>query len=92
MPFLSSPIEFDKTPLANLKTIKFSQLVDGNEAVLKELTTACEHHGFFYLDLTDKGSGKMFRDLSKLRIIMKDWFAQPLSSKLKTESISLSHE
>lgn len=92
MPYISTPsIALNKRNVANLTTIKFSNLVDGNETEMHKLRKACEHYGFFYLDLTGAGSGKFFENLETLDGLMKTWFAQSLEAKLKTESISLSH-
>ena len=77
--------------IAKLRTIPFSALFKRDEKELVNLLQACEQEGFFYLDLCDNGSRKMLGDLGEISGIMKDWFAQPLESKLKTETVSNVH-
>ena len=55
------------------------------------MLSACEDHGFFYLDLRDWESGKVLLKLEETWRIMKPWFDQPLAEKLKTETISNAH-
>lgn len=76
---------------AELHTITFSKLLDQDDAELAKMISACQTDGFFYLNLLDKGSDKMFKDLDNLTQIMKDWFAQPADSKLQTETVSNAH-
>ena len=77
--------------VAQLQTIRFSDLLDRSEHEMDNLMSACEHYGFFYLDLTCRESANMFQDLDDLRLLMGDWFKQPLVSKLKTPTISNAH-
>jgi isopenicillin N synthase-like dioxygenase len=88
-------LEFEGIPkdaaIAQLKTVQFSDLLDRSEKEMDNLMSACEHYGFFYLDLTCKESGNMFKDLEDLRVLMEDWFKQPVVSKLKTPTISNAH-
>jgi isopenicillin N synthase-like dioxygenase len=58
---------------------------------MDNLMSACEHYGFFYLDLTSKEAGNMMQDLEDLRSLMKVWFKQPVSSKMETPTISNAH-
>ena len=81
----------DVSSRANLQNIDFSLLIIRDENELAKLVNACEHEGFFYLNLVGKGSNKMFRDLERLNEIMRDWFAQPLTEKTRMETISNAH-
>lgn len=81
----------NKAKVAELRTIKFWKIVDGDVEEISSLISACEHYGFFYLDLTGKGSGKMLEDLERLRALMKDWFNQPQDVKMETETLSNAH-
>lgn len=76
---------------ANLHVLSFSRLLNGDKSELANLLSACEHHGFFYLDLRDWESGRMLQSLEATWRIMKPWFDQPLMDKLKTETISDAH-
>ncbi|EEU34671.1 uncharacterized protein NECHADRAFT_44650 [Fusarium vanettenii 77-13-4] len=76
---------------ANLHVLSFSRLLNGDKSELANLLSACEHHGFFYLDLRDWESGRMLQSLEASWRIMKPWFDQPLVDKLKTETISDAH-
>ena len=76
---------------ANLHVLSFSSLLHGNKTELANLLSACEDHGFFYLDLRDWESGRMLQKLEATWQIMKEWFDQPLEEKLKTETISDAH-
>ena len=76
---------------ANLPILGFSPLLNGDKSELANLLSACEEHGFFYLDLRDWESGRMLQTLEATWRIMKQWFDQPLAEKLKTETISDAH-
>lgn len=76
---------------ANLHVLSFSSLLRGDKSELANLLSACEYHGFFYLDLRDWQSGRMLQKLEATWRIMKQWFDQPLEVKLKTETISDAH-
>jgi isopenicillin N synthase-like dioxygenase len=76
---------------ANLHVLNFCSLQRGDESELANLLSACEQHGFFYLDLRDWESGGMLHNLEQIWNIMKKWFDQPLQEKLKTENISDAH-
>lgn len=76
---------------ANLHVLNFSSLLNGDETQLANLLSACEDHGFFYLDLRDWQSGTMIQNLEAAWGLMKPWFAQPLGEKLKTETLSDAH-
>ena len=76
---------------ANLRVLSFSSLLNGDKSELANLLSACEEHGFFYLDLRDWESGRMLQQLEATWRIMKQWFDQPLGEKLKTETISDAH-
>ncbi|EMD94524.1 hypothetical protein COCC4DRAFT_148663 [Bipolaris maydis ATCC 48331] len=91
MPFLDIEGIPKGAAVAQLKTIKFSELLDRSESEMENLISACEHYGFFYLDLTSNEAGNMMQDLKDLRILMKDWFKQPVSTKMKTPTISNAH-
>ncbi|RGP61347.1 hypothetical protein FLONG3_10581 [Fusarium longipes] len=84
----------DKSPgpqEANLHVLSFSSLLNGDKSELANLLSACEDHGFFYLDLRDEESGKILQQLEATWEIMKPWFSQPLEEKLKTKTISDAH-
>ena len=87
---ISSPIKSYK-PIASLGTISFSRLFNRNAEETTKLVAACEKDGFFYLDLTDPSSSKLFRDLGVLDGVVREWFAQPLSEKMKTVTVSNAH-
>ncbi|KAJ8118887.1 hypothetical protein OPT61_g232 [Boeremia exigua] len=91
MPFIDIEGIPKGAAVAQLKTISFSELIDRNEQEMSKLMSACEHYGFFYLDLTSVGASNMMKDLDDLRVLMGDWFKQPVTSKLKTPTISNSH-
>ncbi|KAF4825455.1 2-oxoglutarate-dependent dioxygenase gloE [Colletotrichum siamense] len=76
---------------ANLHTLNFRSLVNKDEKSLSTLLSACENHGFFYLDLRDWESGSMLKNYESAGQIMKQWFNQPLEEKLRTETISDAH-
>lgn len=91
MPFLNIEGIPNGAAVAQLKTIRFSELLDRSETEMENLVSACEHYGFFYLDLTSKEAGNMMKDLEDLRILMKDWFKQSVKSKMNTPTISNAH-
>ena len=70
--------------IANLQTIKFAPLLDRDETELKSLVRACEEDGFFYLDLSDQGAGKLFNNLDALSKLVKKWMKQPREKKCQT--------
>lgn len=76
---------------ANLPVLRFTSLLEEDKSELANLLSACEVHGFFYLDLRDWESGKVIQKLEETWRIMKPWFDQPLEEKLKTETISNAH-
>lgn len=78
-------------PLANLPTIKWSRLLQHNEAEVSALLSACETHGFFYMDMTDEGSAVFLEQLASINEITKEWFHQPLDMKMETETIGDAH-
>ncbi|KAK2009851.1 Clavaminate synthase-like protein [Colletotrichum eremochloae] len=88
MPGLTHPTT---APLAQLRTIKFSSLLDRDPAELTKLIRACEEVGFFYLDLTSPCDEKMLRNLEDLSALMKGWFMHSLEKKLQTRTASNSH-
>ncbi|KAF5538659.1 2og-fe oxygenase family [Fusarium mexicanum] len=88
---LSQPNPYDKVDTANLFTVKFSNLFDRDSEELDTLLQACERDGFFYLDLQDSCSAKLWRDLDRVSEIAKRWFSQPVEDKLKTPTVSLAH-
>lgn len=76
-------------PLAKLDTIIFSKLLDRNPEQVNKLISACENVGFFYLDISDKYSATMLKNLDGVNSAMRDWFAQPESVKRKYTAISM---
>ncbi|CCT65298.1 related to gibberellin 20-oxidase [Fusarium fujikuroi IMI 58289] len=88
---LSQPSPYDNVTTANLFTVKFSNLFDKESKELDTLLKACERDGFFYLDLQDSCSAKLWRDLERVSAIAKRWFSQPVEDKLKTPTVSLAH-
>jgi hypothetical protein len=51
-------IKFEGIPkdaaIAQLKVVKFSDLLDRSEKEVNNLMSTCEHYGFFYLDFTSR--------------------------------------
>ncbi|TXC09024.1 hypothetical protein FocTR4_00004551 [Fusarium oxysporum f. sp. cubense] len=88
---LSQPSSYDKVETANLFTVKFSNLFDRDSREVDALLQACERDGFFYLDLRDSCSAKLWRDLERVSEMAKRWFSQPVEDKLKTPTVSLAH-
>ena len=78
-------------PLANLPTISWSRLLQHSEAEISALLSACETHGFFYLDLTDEGSANFLEELAAVNKITETWFRQPVEKKMETETIGDAH-
>ena len=78
-------------PLANLPTIHWSRLLQHCEAEISALLSACETHGFFYLDMTDEGSAVFLEQLASINEVTKEWFRQPLDKKMETETIGDAH-
>lgn len=79
-------------PVANLRTIQFRKLIDRDPDELDKLIAACEQVGFFYLDLVSGNvASQMLDNHEALSSIMANWFAQDLSVKMKTPTISNSH-
>ena len=78
-------------PLANLPTINWSRVLQHSEAEISALLSACETHGFFYLDMTDEGSAVFLEQLASINEITKEWFRQPPDKKMETETIGDAH-
>ncbi|RSL43067.1 hypothetical protein CEP53_011883 [Fusarium sp. AF-6] len=91
MALVTSSSLYDNVNTADLYTVKFDNLFDGDEQELTTLLKACESDGFFYLDLQGSGSGKLWKDLDRVGEIAKRWFAQPAEVKLETPTVSLAH-
>ena len=81
VPFPNPQIE---PQIAKLQTIKFSLLLDRNDFELAKLIKACETDGFFYLDLSDEGADKLYKDLDSASSIVKKWMSQPREKKCQT--------
>jgi isopenicillin N synthase-like dioxygenase len=77
--------------LAELRTVKFSLLLDQDKRELSKLLAAAEEVGFFYLDLTDDASRDLLETLDELKSVMADWFAQPEAIKMKTPLVTKAH-
>jgi hypothetical protein len=75
---------FDPNPTIARQTVKFVTLLDQDRCELKKLVQACEADGFFYLDLSDRGSQKLFDDLESLSIFIKEWLNQPREKQCET--------
>jgi isopenicillin N synthase-like dioxygenase len=88
---LSQPNPYDSVDTANLYTVVFKNLFDKDSKELETLLKACERDGFFYLDLQNSSSAKLWRDLERVSEIAKHWFSQPVEVKLKTPTVSLAH-
>ena len=78
-------------PPASLPTINWSRLLQHSEAEISALLSACETHGFFYLDLTDERSATFLEELAAINKITEEWFRQPLEKKMETETIGDAH-
>ena len=76
-------------PLAKLDTVTFSKLLDRDPEQISKLMSACEHVGFFYLDISDRYSAPMLKNLEGVTSVMRDWFAQPDTVKRKELAISM---
>ena len=73
-----------KPAIANVPTIRFAPLLDRDEVELAKLVAACETVGFFYVDLSDEGSNKMFTQLEAVSDLVKLWMKQPREKKCQT--------
>ncbi|KAF1955101.1 Clavaminate synthase-like protein [Byssothecium circinans] len=77
--------------VASLQTINFAKVLDDNDAETQKMIAACEHYGFFYLDLNQDGGREMLKNLEYLRSVMFDWFNQSLPTKMETITHSYAH-
>ncbi len=75
--------------IAKLETTKFAPLLDRDEVELAKLAQACENEGFFYLDLSDRGSDRLFDDLERVSGLVKNWMKQPREMKCQTVTSQL---
>lgn len=90
-PFLEIDGISTKAKIAQLKTVRFWKLVEGDAVEMSKLMSACEHYGFFYLDLNSEDCSDMLRDLEGLQALMKDWFKKSQAEKLETVTVSHAH-
>ncbi|KAL8704839.1 MAG: hypothetical protein Q9201_002034 [Fulgogasparrea decipioides] len=83
----------DSAPLktANLQTLSYTKLVDGDEAECQSLLSSSKTDGFFYLDLSDWKSGQFVGDRDATDRILAEWFKKPFEEKAKTETLSDAH-
>lgn len=59
-------------PLAKLDTVVFSKILDRDPQQIRNLISACENVGFFYLDISDQYSRGLLKNLDELMPVMKD--------------------
>ncbi|KAI0509408.1 hypothetical protein F5B22DRAFT_649036 [Xylaria bambusicola] len=76
-------------PVAKLETVVFSKILDRDAEQMSNLMSAIQTVGFFYLDLSDKYSEGMLRNLEKCSSVMKDWFSEPDTTKSQYKTISM---
>lgn len=76
---------------AELRTIKFTSLLDQDQDAISALVAASKEVGFFYLDLTDDASQQLLENLGDLKDVMADWFAQPDAIKRKAPTVTKAH-
>lgn len=77
------------TPVAKLNTIVFSKLLDRDPEQMKSLMEAITTVGFFYLDLSDKYSEGLLKNLDTCRSTMKEWFNEPAEVKEEYKTVSM---
>jgi len=81
----------DLAPVANLQTIDFEKLTQGEVQEVTRMVQICDTDGFFYLDLRGWMDGKLVQSLDKCNIIVEEWFKQPVEVKDKTVTLSDAH-
>lgn len=87
----ASPTNQEPTflPVAKLNTVVFSKILDRDVEQMRNLMTAIQTVGFFYLDLSDKYSEGVLQNLEKCSSVMKEWFSEPSSVKNQYKTISM---
>jgi isopenicillin N synthase-like dioxygenase len=79
------------SPVADLQTVDFSSIYDGNPGEIARLLQICSNDGFFYLDLSSFEEGKLLQNLDRCNAIVREWFEKPLEEKSKTVTLSDAH-
>ena len=85
---MAHPLNFDlpgqcKYALANLATLDYEKLHQGDPAEVNALLKACSESGFFYLDLSSIDLEKYRTTVSALFDASKQFFCKPLEEKMK---------
>ncbi|KAK6857638.1 hypothetical protein PG995_006465 [Apiospora arundinis] len=78
-------------PVASLRTIDFSKLIDRDSMEMTKLILACQEVGFFYLDLSSSGCENLLFNRDVVSGHMEQWFKQDKAEKAKTVTVSNSH-
>ncbi|KAJ3572847.1 hypothetical protein NPX13_g4913 [Xylaria arbuscula] len=89
MPLLRADPASFFTPVAKLKTVVFSKILDRDPEQMDNLMSAIQTVGFFYLDLSDKYSEGMLKNLEKCSSVMEDWFNEPDTVKSQYKTVSM---
>ncbi|KAK2612063.1 hypothetical protein QQS21_001912 [Conoideocrella luteorostrata] len=66
---------------ADLKSISLAGLLAGSVDVVKDLLSACEENGFFYLDFRHESTCEILKLVDELAVIGKSIFKLPLEEK-----------
>ncbi|KAK6826141.1 hypothetical protein PG987_013635 [Apiospora arundinis] len=78
-------------PVASLRTIDFSKLIDRDAMEMTKLILACQEVGFFYLDLSSSGCENLLFNRDVVSGHMEQWFNQDKAEKAKTVTVSNAH-
>lgn len=85
-----SPEVTPEIPLAELETISYDRLLEADSQEIVRLVKNCKSLGFFYLDLT--GTARcVLDDSNSVFRVMKEYFDQPLNTKLEDVRHSVTH-
>jgi isopenicillin N synthase-like dioxygenase len=79
----------DKSNTAYLQTLNFARLANKDAEELAKLLDACQHQGFFYLDLAGSDAAQGLEDRLKALSLTKEWFDRPLEEKMKLRQDSV---
>ncbi|KAI0388512.1 2OG-Fe(II) oxygenase family oxidoreductase [Xylariaceae sp. FL0594] len=79
----------DKSNTAYLQTLSFAKLANKDGKELEKLLDACQHQGFFYLDLAGSDAAQGLEDRLKALSLTKEWFDRPLEEKMKLRQDSV---
>ncbi|GAW12958.1 hypothetical protein ANO14919_023310 [Xylariales sp. No.14919] len=76
-------------PVAKLNVVAFSKVLDRDPEQMNSLMTAIQTVGFFYLDISDKYSESMLKNLEECSSVMKSWFSEPDAVKNEYKTVSM---